>query len=475
VTWESSSLAPGGSRTARLVVDVARNLDTGSELANRARVRVVDTPAYGALAHITTTVVSSPSLWVTISDGQTSALAGEELIYTIGYQNTGSGRAYGTRIAVTPPAAELVSQVECVPPSACTVQGGQLIYNVGTVPGGGSGAVQMRVVMADPLPAGAGDVVAAAEISTSTPGDPPEGNSAQDVDTIGTRPDLVLKVAYQDIGPRPGKRITYTVEYSNAGRILTGGVYLTALQPMYTTYEVDGSNLGWYVHRERLYRYDVGELDYGEGGELLFVVTLTDTLWTPAITDFDALFEIHDDGVSGPDAKASDNTVMARLGVPNLVVEDVVVDPAVWVGEPGYMTVTVRNTGAGPACGVAQAGLPCTAFSLDLFFDPTDPPESYPIERFGPCYAFVSPIQADQTATVPISFTLGSYFNVPGLCGAGLVQGEIWLHTDNWDPAQPPYPPQYGQVPENNEFDNVYGPVRPARSIYLPIVVRNGP
>jgi hypothetical protein len=437
---------------------------------------VVDTPAYGALARITTTVVSSPSLWLTISDGQTSALAGQELIYTIGYQNTGSGRAYGTRIVVTPPAGELVSQVGCVPPSACTVQSGQLIYEVGTLPGGGSGAVQMRVVIADPLPEGAGDVVAAAEISTSTPGDPPEGNSAQDVDRIGTRPDLVLKVTYQDIQPWPGKRITYTVGYSNAGHIQTGGVYLTALQPPTTTFEIDGSDPGWYVYRQRLYRYDVGELDYGEGGELLFVVTLTDTLWTPAIKDFDAMFEIKDDGVSGPDAKLSDNKVLARMGVPNLMIEDVVVDPAIWLQKPGYMTVTVRNDGTGPALALTFTEYPSyTSPSLDLFLYPTSSPESYPIERFGDCFVYFGDIYTDEIALLTISFTLGVWVDQIGLCPALSVTQEIWLHADNWNPAAIPYPPLYGFVPEYNEYDNVYGPVRPARSIYLPIVVRSDP
>jgi hypothetical protein len=112
---------------------------------------------------------------------------------------------------------------------------------------------------------------------------------------------------------------------------------------------------------------------------------------------------------------------------------------------------------------------------LDLFFDATDPPESYPIERLGACFAYPPPIYPGEIATVLISFTLGLWQGQPGLCGTGLVQGEIWLHTDNWDPEVDPWPPPYGQVPENNEFDNVYGPVRPGQSLYLPLVVRNGP
>ena len=44
-----------------------------------------------------------------------------------------------------------------------------------------------------------------------------------------------------------------------------------------------------------------------------------------------------------------------------------------------------------------------------------------------------------------------------------------WL--DNWDPAQPPYPAEFGLVPESNESDNVLGPYSRGPAIFLPVFI----
>jgi uncharacterized repeat protein (TIGR01451 family) len=277
---------------------------------------------------------------------------------------------------------------------------------------------------------------------------------------------------YQDIMPYPGKRVTYTVHYSNEGHIATVGVVVVATQPNNTTYEQDGSD-DWVPQGDGRYTYTVGNLDYNESGELSFVVTLTTTHFTTAMTNFDATFEIYDAGVSGDDSDPSSNVHEALLGVPNLVIEDVSADGTIWAGLPGFLTVTVRNTGTSVSCGVNPNG-ECTTFSLEPFFDPVTPPPSYPIDKFGDCFFYVSPIQAGLAETAVFSFTLNP--SLPGYnsgyCRATKIK-EIWLKVDNWD-IRPPYRPDaYGWVPEFNEYDNVFGPVTPAYSIYLPVVLRN--
>jgi uncharacterized repeat protein (TIGR01451 family) len=450
-------------------------LDTGTTLTNRAGVWVVRTPKYAAAAQIQTTVVSSPSLWLLLSDGQTQAEAGEELVYTLNYFNNGSGRAYDTEIVATLSPPENIADVTCsvAVPADCQVMGGQVVFDIGTVPGGQGGFGTVNVTVEDPLPAGAESLVAWATISTVTPGDPPANNDAQDVDLIATRPDLEVMASYLYTMPMPGKRVTYTVHYGNQGHIATTGVGITATQPPNTVFQKFASDAGWVSQGDGLYHYEVGDLDYDEGDELLFVVTLTTTHFTPGMSNFDGVFEIHDDGRSGDDADPSSNSFVASMGVPNLLIEDVVADPSIWVSQPGFLTVTVRNVGTGTACGVFPPEQGCSWFSLELFLDPVTPPASYPIEKYGECFYYVAPIHPGLAETVVFSFTLGPWQNLPGFCGVRVLN-ELWLHTDNWDPNTWPWPAEYGMVPEFNELDNVYGPVTPSQYLYLPVIMRKG-
>jgi uncharacterized repeat protein (TIGR01451 family) len=300
------------------------------------------------------------------------------------------------------------------------------------------------------------------------------------VDPIATTPDLVVATDYQDIMPYPGKRVTYTVHFSNEGHIATTGVVVAVTQPRETAFDPDASS-DWMAQGGGRHVYEIGDLGFNEGGELLFVVTLTSTHFTTAMLTFEAVFEIYDDGSSGDDGDPAGNVDVAPLGVPNLVIEDVIADSSIWDGRPGFVTVTIRNDGTGPACGVYSFGDPCigcqcTGFVLDPFLDPSTPPASYPIEGYGDCFAIVDPIPAGLAETVVISFITATLGITPGyhsgFC-AVTVTREIWFKVDNWDPEASPFPAEFGLVPEYDEYDNVFGPITLPYNHYLPIVVRN--
>jgi len=471
IRWTLGTLGASGQGVATLVVAVENNLENGTVLTNVADLTALY--GYSDSAQVTTTVVSSPSLSLSISNGKEGVEAGEHLQYALDYANAGNGKAYETTIVATAPSALYVENVTCEPAAKCNVNGSTVTYAIGTVLGGSAGTVYMHATVRDPLPAGAHSIVASAIINTPTPGDPPDGNSAQDVDEIATRPDLKMTADFVDIMPWPGKRVTVTLHYSNEGRIATTGVAITATQDPHTTFQPTASDPGWHALGNGRYRFDVGDMNYLSNGTLDFVVTLTTGNFTPVMTSFDTIFEIQDDGGSGGDANPDDNVLPARLGVPNLVVDGAVVEPSVWRGYPGWITITIRNKGTGPACGVYLPEVGCTGFAVDPFLDPVTPPNSFPIEEFGDCYAFVDPIGAGLTKQVVMSFTVdpGLQF-LEGYCRAGMVR-EIWLKVDNWDPDADPYPADYGIVPESNEFDNVTG-VRPHLVFYLPLLLSDG-
>ena len=466
IHWNLSTLAEGESGTKVLVVKAHNNLDNGTVLSNVAGLEALH--GYSATAQITTTVVSAPALWLSIDNDVTSVAAGDRLAYTLDYHNTGNSKAYDATIVATPSLTQYVSTVDCLAPApaSCQVIAGQAVFDVGTVLGGLGGSVVMTVTVEDPLPAGARTLIASAIISTVTPGDPPEGNSVQDLDDIVTRPELIVVADYEDIMPYPGKLLTYTLHYSNEGHMVANGVVVSATLPSHTAFQENASNPGWVAQGNGRYRFEAGDLSLNEGGELLFVVTLTTSHFTTAMTNFDAIFEI------GSTLEGK-KVYVAPLGVPNLVIERVVSDPWIFGGQSGYLTITLKNTGTGPSCGVYNP-IGCTTFALDIWLDPETPPQSYPIEGFGHCFDFVSPIPPGGSETVDIFFT-SRYSGEPGLCGTTTFK-QIWIKADNWDPNEYPYPDVFGLVAEFNEFDNVYGPFTLTldHDIYLPLLFRNG-
>jgi uncharacterized repeat protein (TIGR01451 family) len=472
VAWAPGNLVVGGKITATLAVTVDSLAEYGTVLVNTARVSEAETGAYASIAQIETVVLGLPLLQLSVSNGQESVEAGDELLYTINYANTGNGQAKDTTIVVTPPSSQLVEQVGCEPPSNCVWNGGQLFYSVGPLRTGDRGFFHMVATVRDPLPAHARSIIASAVISASSPVDPSGDTYAEDEDPIATGPDLHIEAEYEDIMPRPGKQVVYTLEYGNTGHIATTGVYIEAIKHPNTDLDKNASTPGWVRESGGRYRYDLGELDYLDDGEILFAVTLPDAPFTSETTDFDALFVIRDDGLSGQDADPDDNDFYAPLGVPNLVIERALAHSQVWEGQPGILEVVVKNVGSGTACGVSNPGV-CTWFALDVFLDATVPPPSFPILAFGDCYAQLAPIDPGVKATVQISFTLNPSLQFdPGYCGATKFD-DVWLKVDNWDPDEPPYPESYGLVPESEENDNVFGPFVPLPPVYLPVIVRS--
>jgi uncharacterized repeat protein (TIGR01451 family) len=474
VTWEAGDLAADVGVTATLVVDVDGNVDNSTRLVNIARVHVKDTPDYSADARIETPLIASPSLELTISNGKDSVKAGEKLVYTLTYRNKGNAAADDVTIVATPPSNEIVTGVGCEPPSDCTLSGGKVNFDVGSVAAGGIGTVQMVATVKDPLPAGTRNITASAVINTSTQGEPSAGNSADDQDDIATRPNLVVRADYEDEMPWPGKRVTYSVRYNNTGHIATTGVVVNATKSPDTAFKSGSSDSCWVPQGGDRYRCVIGELDYNESGVLEFVVTLPSGSFTPEMTDFDATFTISDDGGSGADAFPDDNEFPALLGVPDLVIEKVISQPSVWAGGVGFLWAIVRNNGTGKACGVYNPD-GCTPFAVDLFIDPETPPPSYPIEGYGDCFVFIGPIEPGLAQTAVISFTNKPAHLWPnggsGFCAAQLFE-EVYVKADNWDPAQPPMPAGYGLVPESKETNNVFR-TDPGQDVYLPILVRD--
>lgn len=472
--WTVGDLAGGEAGVINITVAVDELMLIEHTLVTSATIKSDETDPF--TAYETTSVEVPPSsMQLSISNDRDSVEAGDNLFYTLSYMNAGGGNAYNTTIIVTPPSSQHVRIDGCWPSPICQWKDGQLLYDIGTVPDSGGGAVFFMGRVHYPLPAGARIITASAVISTIPPSEPPEGSYASDVDEIATHPDVFVDPAYESMMPWPGKRVTYTVEYGNREPIATTGVVLMATRPRYTTFDKSASDPCWVRDGGRRYTCEVGELGYGERGAPLFVVVLPSTLFTPEMKNFDASFEIHDDGGSGPDANPDDNVVDAHLGVPNLVIEDV------RVNQSGKLTVFVKNVGSGWACNLHYSELGCVGMPVDLFIDPETKPLSYPFDDRVTCSNYVGSIRPGETQTTLISFTTVPRDQWPpgglGFCEAQPIE-KIWAKVDNVETDTDRFPVEFGAVAEYDEYDNVGGPVTPPcfdslLCLYLPIGLHN--
>jgi len=293
-------------------------------------------------------------------------------------------------------------------------------------------------------------------------------------------PDLEIDADYHDLSPYPGKRVTYTIRYSNTEHIATAGVVVTATQARYTTYDPMASS-DWYSGADGHYTYTVGTMDYNQRGELLFVVTIsTETFAETMPPIFDTAFGIFDNGISGEDADPSDNIAPAPLGLPDLVVTGMEVNwDSLRSHQRGvHVTVTIENQGTGLACNTRPppSGSPnfCASFYIDLYVNPDKPLASFPVSSpLGIAYTKrAGPVFPGESKSYPIiSATDG--VTAPGFTQAvtELIPLFLYAHVDSYnDPDRP-----YGLVAEFDETNNVYNhPMGPKGwdFLFLPISVK---
>jgi len=463
--WDIGSLAPNDPGQITLRVAVTLPLTNGTVLTNTAFMDSDQTITF--LAVETTTVESAPILSLGKDDGVSVAYAGDLLTYTLTYTNSGNENEYDVVITDTLP-----GYIEYV---GCEVQGGscqlvepggdEVVFHIPTVIAQTGGRAWVIVRVNDPLPAGAVFVINHAKMTAPSLQAPIH---VQDVDPIGTRPDLIMTVDHTPGLFSPGERMNYIVTYGNAGHMHAENVIITTTLPTNTVY-VGPS--GWYSSSGRTYTYTVGELPAGDTGHTI-TFTVEYTRSEPqqiGVTEFDTPFAIAGESSVGGDANHSDNTAYAYIGVPDLVVLDFTVEPLPLKPDvPVTFTIVLKNQGTGEARNPASGG----GFWVDVFIAPAP---SYPCETYSEkaIYDGVPVLAPGAEYTLVITRT-GPFERPrkPIQFSREEIQDEIemfYVRVDN-DVSHP-----YGLVPESNEMNNLGMPISPqagSHYIYLPLVVK---
>jgi uncharacterized repeat protein (TIGR01451 family) len=247
----------------------------------------------------------------------------------------------------------------------------------------------------------------------------------------------------------PNKQMAYVVTYGNAGYGDAQDVIITTTLPTGTTY----AGYEWQRSGDGIYTYAIGPLPARSTGHAItFTVVHTDTPGVSAL-EFSTPFTIAARAGTGEDLNPDDNTVSIDIGVPDLTIEGLSIEPDPASVQPGVLitfnvTVTLMNQGTGMAWNPDDAG----GFFVDVF---TASIPSYPFERDGGFSAKVGAIapgfkSPPSVITVPLTTPIDR-------------DVVFYIKADNHER----YP--YGLVPEHDEMNNVMA--WPPR-VFLPCVLR---
>ncbi len=440
-SWTPGTIpGEGGGGRIDLWVQVTSPLTNGTVLPFQAELAYAEGPPLTATAQ--TTVSSAPVLSLTKSDGVTVVYAGDRLTYTLTVTNSGNENADG--IVVTDTLPNYAAYLGCEPAASCQRTGDKVVFPIPFLPAPGVFQGRVGVQVDSPLAAGADRVVNRARMTAPSLAAPVE---IEEVDLIGTRPDLRLAVTHKPSLFSPGKAMTFTVTYSNTGAMHAEGVVITAVIPAATVYVGDG----WQPAGGRVYTRAVGTLPAGSTGPTVTLVI--SHVWQTSVgaEQFSVPFTIGD---PFGDAQPADNNHTVPIGVPDLVIADFQVEPlTLEPNKPVTFTIGIWNRGTGVAWNPDNNG----GFWVDVF---TTPVPSYPCESYGFAYAGVPALAPGSRYTVTLPY---------GGFTAQEIQGirEFYARVDN----HRQYP--YGLVPESDETNNVAGPLvlRPY-AVYLPLVCR---
>ncbi len=265
VTWNLGALAAGGSGSVTVTVDVNSTISNGTVLHNSSTINSTETAPVSAQVDVT--VTSLPVLNIDKTASKTHVDAGEELLYTLNYQNTGSTQATNVVLEDHLPGETVFKSAS----GGGTETGGVVKWNLGTLAAGQSGSVTVTVVVNSHLLNGTVLHNTAAINSTETP---PVSSTV--VDTMVTSlPILTLDKTASANPVDAGAQLVYTLQYANIGSSPANNVVLTDELPPGTTLvnsspvgTVSGNKISW----------NLGILNPGDSGETRITVTVDQAL-----------------------------------------------------------------------------------------------------------------------------------------------------------------------------------------------------
>lgn len=155
-------------------------------------------------------------------------------------------------------------------------------------------------------------------------------------------------IGQQTDGPvQPGDIISYSLSYNNSGTETATNVVITENLPEHTSFNADESTSGWVDNGDGTFSFTIDEVDVGEAGEVIFAVTVNDTIPAGVEEIFNTAC-IDDDGTHGADINQENNCGDENTEVeanPDLVITKSDNDVDVFPGETIEYVISFENVG----------------------------------------------------------------------------------------------------------------------------------
>ena len=316
-----------------------------------------DTDPANNSASIVTPLDATIDLSITKDDGDVTVEPSETIVYTLTYANNGDQIAGGVIITEIVPALTTFNQIASSPGWTCvhgTPAGTVCTYPLGDVIEGGARLFAVDVVL--PFPVQVSEITNQAVIgadANNIPDADPDNNTATEVTTIITRPDLVTGKDDGFSVVLPDQQITYIITATNVGTQNATNVQIVDTLPVYVTFT--GASDGGTQSSPGVVTWPgIPQLVLGEIVTRTLTVMVNSTL--PAgVLQITNTVTVSDDGTHGLDLNPDDNTatdVDIVGAMPDLILYKTVDHAVIYPNGPLIYTIRVENAGSRGATGV---------------------------------------------------------------------------------------------------------------------------
>ncbi|UCG69384.1 MAG: DUF11 domain-containing protein [Thermoplasmata archaeon] len=345
-TWDIGTVAAHSSGTITITVTVDPGTPDGTILHNEATLDYDDANGnpYDQLADDADVTVTAPEMTFCKSADKTSANPGDTIVYTLNYENTGSGVA--TDVVVIDTIDEDTTFVSS-DPNYDGVSGDTYTWNLGTVGAYSSGTITITVTVDPGTPDGT-LLHNEATLDYDDANGNPYDQLADDADVTVTAPEITFsKVA--DVGTAdPGDTIIYTLTYNNDGGGIATDVVVTDTIPGDTTFV--SSNPNYDGVSQDTYTWNIGTVAAYSGGTITITVTVDAGTSDGTLLHNEATFD-YDDANGNPYDQLTDYadvTVTAPVLSITKTANMSTADP----GDQITYTIVFENSGVGNATDV---------------------------------------------------------------------------------------------------------------------------
>ncbi|EED30543.1 conserved repeat domain protein [gamma proteobacterium NOR5-3] len=335
VNWPLGNILPGGSGQLTVTARVNAPLRDGTSLFASGTVDVLNGRSAADLA---LTVVQSEPVLNIGKFGPPVASPGQTLDYVLLWSNTGTDRATGVVVTDTLPANTQFAAAG----QGGQVSGSTVTWNLGDVPAGTSGNLDLSVTIAGALPNGT-VLTNTAELNSN---ETPTRSSTADTSILSTPSYKVTTTSSPGSLVEAGQPVTLTIAYRNDGNEDGVNVVLTQLLPPGVVFDSATSNGATPTVSGQTIDWSLGPLPAGASGSETVVyrvpvVTANGTI-LPATTT-----------LHGDNGLAASAPSLLRVDAQALLSESTT--PSTRTAAPGQsvdFTVSYTNSGNSAGSGV---------------------------------------------------------------------------------------------------------------------------